>query len=107
MQVSLCSAILLKRQLNFVSESYLFTHFSHLEKTYTTNGTRTVYIYMNVPMYLLAQNIHGPRFTSPFSSRPKIYLAGKKMAVPTQNRNNYVSCLSFLQNWHAKIQPNL
>ena len=37
-------------------------------KTYTTNGTRTVYIYMKVPTYLLAQNVHGPHFTTPFQS---------------------------------------
>ena len=31
--------------INIVNVSYSFTQFSTIAKTYTTNGTRTVYIY--------------------------------------------------------------
>ena len=31
---------------NFANESYLFTQISTIAKTYTTNGARTVYIYI-------------------------------------------------------------
>ena len=33
-----------KTTINFVNESYLFTHISSIVKTYTTNGARIVYI---------------------------------------------------------------
>ena len=31
---------------NFVNKSYLFTHISTIVKTYTTNGARTVYVWL-------------------------------------------------------------
>ena len=37
-----------------------------------TNENMGLCLYMIVPMYMVAQNIHGPRFTT-----PEIYMLGK------------------------------
>ena len=36
-------------------------------------GTTAVDVYMNVPTYLVAQNLHGPRFTPPPPRTPRKY----------------------------------
>ena len=44
------------------------------EQTEQTEQTIELYIYMNVPTYLIARNVHGPRFTSPQLGAPIISL---------------------------------
>ena len=43
----------IKRQLNFVNASYLFTHISYLREDLYDNGTRTVYVSIHLLRHMM------------------------------------------------------
>ena len=73
----------------------------HARTTFIDIFNRTlsiyIYIYMNVPTYLLAQNVHGPRFTSPIKCKRIL----RKMCYCLLLRT--FKCFAFYDTWITNI----